>query len=466
MRIISLGASDVIGASCHYINIGGTGIMIDAGADPEHDGPEALPALEVLQKRPDLPVDHVIITHAHHDHLGSLPVVIQRFPHVQVHMTRTTQTLAAFLLPASARLQRRKQREGSTPFDPLFSEAELEVQDYLHVGHELETPFDVTGTRGSMEISAAFYDAGHIIGSAGVLFRWHDGVADRSCFFTSDTHPRDQTIIPGGVYPPGPVDVLMLESTLGADPYAEQTTRRAEEKKLLHRIRTVIDDGGTILIPVFALGRAQEVLALIDVAKRRGWIPEDLPVYTAGSQRAIADIYDRTRFTTPRKSEKFQVWDVRQERLPRGEGGKKEALSKPGIFVVSSGMMFEPTISFELARHVMQRPKNAILLVGYAQEDSPADRLLEAYEAEESVVRLTDKHPPEPMRCHVEKFRLSGHANRRDLLKIAETLQPKHTYLVHGDADAQVWMADNLVYHDPDMQVYRNRQGVEVEIAL
>src|SRR5690606_36195073 len=130
---------------------------------------------------------------------------------------------------------------------------------------------------------------------------------------------------PGADYPDAPVDTLIMESTLGADPDAELTTRKTEEKRLAEALQRVIARGGAVLMPVFALGRAQEIIAMLGTFKRRGILPEDLPIYTAGSMRAVSDLYDKTRFTTPRLNPEFQVFEVEQRRLPRSLSGKLAA---------------------------------------------------------------------------------------------------------------------------------------------
>ena len=138
MRYIALGETDEIGGSCHLLVAEGTGLMLDAGVHPDRDGLEGLPRLDLVQHRPDLHVDHVLVTHAHHDHLGALPTVLQRFPHALVHMTKATRELSEFLLRASARLQRRRQKERLDAPPPLFSEEELEFYQYLYLAHELD----------------------------------------------------------------------------------------------------------------------------------------------------------------------------------------------------------------------------------------------------------------------------------------------------------------------------------------
>lgn len=465
MIFSALGETDTISASCHFLLIDGTGIVLDAGVDPEAEGEDSLPDFAEIHRRADWYVDHAIITHAHHDHIGSLPVLLQHFPHTKVHMTFATRELADFVLPASARLQKRKLREGSATHPPLFSEEEVDVYSYLYLAHELEKPFDVTGLRSAGRIQATFYSAGHILGSAGVLLEFREDGEDRTAFYTSDTNLRSQTILPGADYPEGPIDYLILESTLGADADAEQTTRRMEEERFIESLRIILERGGSALVPVFAMGRAQETLALIHRYKGRGVLPEDVPIYTAGGLRAVSDVYDKLRFTTPRLDAGFQVFGVEQRRLPRSAEALDKILEEPGIYVVSSGMMFERTLSNKIAQRLVEDEKNGILLVGFAREDSPADRLLRVYETDPgSSVVLDEDRGPQPVRATVERFRLSSHSHRRDLIALVGKLAPRQIVLVHGDTDARVWLADNIRYFYPDITVHVPSRGEVIEL--
>lgn len=465
MIFTSLGASEEIGASCHYIKIDGTGILLDAGADPEKEGADSVPDLQRIQLNPDWPVDHVIVTHAHHDHLGSLPVVVKMFPHARVHMSGATRSLADILLPASARLQRRKVEEGSTLVPPLFAEDDVEACSYLYQSHDLETEFDLSGLKGRFSISGEFYDAGHVLGSVGIHISWIENGKERTLFFTGDTGLRNQTIIPGASYPDDPVDILLLESTLGADSDSENFDRKAEEKRLGKSLAKVLKRGGVVLIPVFALGRAQEMLALIDRYKNRGIIDEDIPVYTAGMMRAISDTYDKQRLTTPRLNEEFEVFGVKQRRLPRTQGGLNDILNKPGILVIGSGMMFEKTISNKIAQVLVEKEKNGIFLVGYARKDSPGALLAEARAAGKgTLVTLGKSKGPQPANCDVERFRFSGHSNRRDLLVLVDMLQPQSVVLVHGEKVAKDWMVDNIKFFYPETEVFSPLQNEVLDI--
>ena len=465
MEFVALGNTDAIGASCLYLRVNDTGIVLDAGADPEEEGVASLPRFDILKRTMGAYVDHAVITHAHHDHIGALPILIREFPHVAVHMTPATRQLADLVLPASARLQRKKLREGSSFHDPLFSEEELEMHSYLYLTHELEETFSLKGINETSPITGQFYYAGHVLGSVGVKLVVEEHGEERTIFYTSDTNLRPQHIIPGGTYPEDPVDILLLECTLGADPEAEQTTRKREEERLLASLKEILQRGGTVLIPVFALGRAQEILAVIDRFKIKGLIPEEIPVYTAGSMRAVADLYDKTRYSTPRLDPEFQVFGVPQKRLPRSHKATREALSQPSIHVMSSGMMFERTISNRLAQQLIEDEKNGILLVGYAKEDSPAHHLLEAVkQGPGTPVTLDRLVGPQPVNCQIERFRFSGHSHRRDLLQIVEQLKPKTILLVHGEQEAREWMANNIHYYYPDAEIILPQFGEPLQL--
>ena len=200
MRYLSLGDTDAIAASCHHLELAGTGVVLDAGMDPDEDGPAALPPFHLLDPRP---VDHVVVTHAHHDHLGALPVVMQRMPHARVHLSRPTALLADVLLPSSARLQRRRMREGTTAAEPVFDVETAEALSYLYEAHLLDTDVDLAGLKATAPLTGRFYHAGHVLGAVGVLLETEEGGAAKRVFYTSDTSLRPQAIQPGADYPDG-----------------------------------------------------------------------------------------------------------------------------------------------------------------------------------------------------------------------------------------------------------------------
>jgi Cft2 family RNA processing exonuclease len=227
---------------------------------------------------------------------------------------------------------------------------------------------------------------------------------------------------------------------------------------LCEAIARTLARGGRVLLPVFALGRAQEVLALIDRFKRRGRIPNSVPVYTAGLMRGVADIYDKTRYSSPRLDPEFEVYGVDQKRMPRSRSATASVLQEPAIHVASSGMMLENTLSNRLAQRLLTDKKSGIFFVGFVKEDAPGHRLLEAA-GNGTEVSLAPLHDPQRVRCEVAKFRLTGHSNRRDLMSLVGRLKPDVTVLVHGDPDARTWMADNIDFFHPDTEVVLSEQA-------
>lgn len=466
MRYVSLGDTHEIAASCHHVTFGGTGLVLDAGMDPDKDGYEALPPFEWLRDRP---VDHVVVTHAHHDHLGALPVLTREVPHARVWLSRPTAMLAETLLPSSARLQKRRAREGSTTAAPVFDVETAEGLSYLYETPPLDTPFDLAGLHAEGPLAGTFYHAGHVLGAVGLLLDGYETPPDggapvrRRVFYTSDTSVRPQTILAPADYPDGPLDALIIESTLGADPLAAATTRKAEEKRFGEALARVVARGGSALVPVFALGRSQDVLAMIGRFKKRGVLPADTPVYTAGSMRAVAEVYDKTRETTPRLDPDFEVFGVAQERLPRTGARLDEAIAAGGIFVVASGMLFERTPSFDIAQKLVSDERHGVFFVGFSKEGSPGARLLDASASGEPMV-FDDLQGPQTIRADVERFRFSGHADRDDLVAVVGRLAPKTVVLVHGETAAKQWLKEAIEAARPETRVVIPDPNVEVEI--
>ncbi len=330
---------------------------------------------------------------------------------------------------------------------------------YLYEERELDVPFQLKGSNGASPLTAKLMNSGHILGSAGVSLTFKENGSERTFFFTSDTNINNQTIIPGASYP-DKVDTLLIESTAGADPDAELYTRESEEERLGNSIERTLRKGGAVLIPVFALGRAQEILALIQRYKDHGVIPHDTPVYTAGSMRAVAGLYDETRTTTPRLNPDFEVEQVEQQRVPRSTRRIQDAVDEPSIHVVASGMMFERTLSNQLATLVVGREENAVFFVGYCRDDSPGGALLDVERGSETMI--SSEIGDQVVNCEVDRFRLSGHSHRVELVSLVGKMSPENVVLVHGESEAQEWMREEIEATYPGVNVIVPECGTEI----
>ena len=163
--------------------------------------------------------------------------------------------------------------------------------------------------------------------------------------------------------------------------------------------------------------------------------------------------------------EDFRVFGVEQSRLPRSDDALRSALKKPGIFAVGSGMMFEQTISNKIARVLIEEERNGVFLVGYAREDAPAHLLRDAAEQGRGTeVQISRARGPQKVMCDVDRFRFSGHSNRRQLLELVDRMKPETIILVHGEPAAREWMADNIRYFHPEIDIYIPNRGEVVTV--
>lgn len=414
MRLVSLGAAGEIGASSHFVSLGGSSVVLDAGLHPKREGPEALPRLDAI---PD-EVDHILVTHSHLDHVGALPVVARRLPHARIHMTEATARFALRMLRNGASVLRRRFEQGGPP--ALYGFDAVDDLDDLIERHPEGKPLALG--RG---LKARFVSAGHIPGAAGVLLEG----AGRTLFYTGDTCAASQLLVPGARYPQGPIDVLLTESTYGGNLLADGVRAEEEARRFATAVRAVLDGGGRVLLPVFALGRAQELLFLVHVLTQKGRLPE-VPVYLTGLARAVTHLYDETRQLTPRRDPTLRLERLHFEMLDE-EALLSGGPEPPAIVLASSGMLLPYTISNRLARHVLGEERDACFIVGYQDPDSPGFRV--QHSAVGDLIDLGDGKPKVARRCRVERFRFRAHSSRAELLAAARRMRPRTTVLVHGD---------------------------------
>ena len=446
-----------IGANSYLLQIGGKNIILDAGADPKTDGLGSTPDFTPV---PVGEVHAIIVTHAHQDHIGSLPVLTRREQRCPVFMTAETAHISEIMLHNSVNVMTRQREELGLMEYPLFTHRGVDLSRQSWVTCALRRRLNLLGEpcEDDNEVTFEFYHAGHILGSAGVLIR-HGG---RSVFYTGDVNFEDQAIMTGAEFPEGDVDVLIMETTRGDSPTPLAFTRAGEEERFSRAVQEVMESGGALTIPVFALGKTQEVLAMLWKMRLRGEIGH-VPIYIGGLSVKITTVYDKLAAVSTRNHPELQLL---QEMAPYILSGREILTASPkkrSIYAISSGMMTEHTLSNIFARKVLGDAAQSMFFVGFSDPDSPSARVRRAKPGDE--IMLDKTHPAIPLRCRVEEFQFSAHSTRETLRNYAKLLKPSRVVLVHGDKPALEWFQLSLFKDLPGAEVILPEPGRRYSIG-
>jgi Cft2 family RNA processing exonuclease len=459
LKFINLTRRTEIGANSYYLEAAGQRLVLDCGMHPKEEGEDALPNFRALGDRV---LDAIVISHSHLDHIGTLPVLMRRQPVARIFMTEATAEIGSALLHNSVSVMTRQREEIGVAIYPLFTHKETDRATDRWRSCPMRQPFTLGGERARPRedvagITVEFVDAGHVLGAAGVILR----AEGRAIFYTGDVNFDDQTITQGAAFPESGVDVLIIETTRGDSPLPEGFTRAAEERRLADAINRAFTRGGCVLIPVFALGKTQEVLAMIYKFRRETLLGE-FPVYIGGLSTKMTEIYDRRALTTRRLLPRLQLLEEVAPFVLNGQTIHESPARAGRVYALSSGMMTPKTLSNIFARRVIENPQHSIFFVGYADPESPAGILKTARPGE--LVSLDPDELAQPLRCHIEQFQFSAHAPRESIARYVKQLAPKKIVLVHGDPLAVEWTRARLATELPGSEVIVPRPGVEMEL--
>ena len=426
-----IGGGTDIGANCYLLEKGDSGVILDAGIHPKKEGREALPEFSLLKKAPDA----VLISHGHIDHCGSLPFLMREFPATASYATRPTVSIIDRMLHNSVSVMTTLGRERNISDYPLYSHSDVDFAIRQTSGMPYDKEFALTW---NSPFRASFQHTGHVLGSAGIVIR----AEDHTIFYTGDICLTDQELMKGlqPLDSSVKIDTLVIESTRGAHLDDEQRTFTSEIRRFTEEVRKVLENGGVVLVPAFALGRTQELLNIIDRLINTGELPT-VPVYASGLGRAIYEVYDKFNdFLKPEVSlsplyQFKRIGDVWDPRISR------KLLKQPSIIVATSGMMIENTPSAMIAQEMVKEDKHAIFFVGYLDPDTLGYKLLNAELGEPLRFELEgqDVQVNLPNR---QTFHFSAHAPREDLVHVVRQTQPRNVVFIHGEEDAIDWLKD------------------------
>jgi putative mRNA 3-end processing factor len=340
--------------------------------------------------------DAVVVTHGHLDHAGAVPALVSGDARPPIYWTPPTRAFALRLARDTLKLH------GGTYACP-FTETDVKRVTQVSETHGYREPFSAAG----YEIT--LFDAGHIPGSAHVLV--DDG--DTRLLYTGDFHTSDQRLVAGTTARPD-VDVVVCESTYSD---VEHDPRDTVEEQFVKRVEETLWEGGTVVVPAFAIGRTQEILLVCEA--------HDVPVYVDGMGQEIT----RTLAQFPRfvRDPEALQRATSHARFVTGRDGQRERIAdQQTVIVTTSGMLAGgPAMTYVPA--VADNPTNAIALTGYQVAGTPGRDLLDTGSAE-----IDDRHIQ--VSARVEQFDFSAHADRHGLREFLDAYRDATVLVNHGDA--------------------------------
>ena len=454
MKLSFHGATRSVTGSRHLLEAEGGRVLFDCGLfqgrRDEAEGRNRDLGFEATS------VDAVLLSHAHIDHSGALPVLAKHGFFGKVFATRATADLTDVMLADSAHIQesdclyvnRKEGRTDSRCRRPLYTgdDAQAIMRQFAAVRYqEVASPL-----RG---MKAVFHDAGHILGSAAISLRVTESGSTKVVLFSGDLGRRQMPIL-RDPQPPPPCDILIIESTYGDRIHAE--TAEEAKRKAAALIQHAVTHRSKIIVPAFAVGRTQDLVMWMKDLVKEGRVPPlpmyiDSPLALRATEifRRHPECYDEETYrilTT--EGDPFVAKYIRYVSSVH-ESQKLNTMKGPCIIVAASGMCEGGRVLHHL-RHAIQNEDNIVAIVGFQAEHTLGRKLVEGWD----VVPIFGV--PVPRRAQVVRFNgLSAHADRDDLLTYVRAINPlpSRVFIVHGEDRQAFALAAAIRVEHPGVEV-------------
>jgi metallo-beta-lactamase family protein len=449
MKITFNGAVGTVTGSQHLIEVNGKTIMLDCGL---FQG-KRKEAFELNRSGfcAGAQIDCLVLSHAHIDHSGRIPCLVCNGFAGEIFCTAATRDLSAVMLMDSASIQekdvefvnRRRKKQGQTPFEPLYTQADAAAALERFVGLDYDRPQQLVPG-----VTLTLVDAGHMLGSAHVVLEIDEQESGqkRRLVFSGDIGRPDVPIIRDPVPLTDGADILIMESTYGNRTHPAYPESEAELERIVNE---TVGRGGSLLIPAFAVGRTQQIVYALHKLHSAGKIP-DLPIYidsplatrTTEVFRLHPEVYDaeiRAFLLTDDDRNPFGFGRLRYTESVE-ESKALNGLQTPAVIISSGGMLEGGRILHHL-RNRIEDPRTTILFTSWQAPNTLGRRLVEKAQ----VVRIFGEEFQ--VRAKVEVLPgFSGHADRDGLLAFVRAMgkKPQQTFIVHGEADASADLAAAL----------------------
>lgn len=460
-----LGANRQVTGSRHVLRVNGMCIMIDCGMFQERPFLER--NWEPSPVQPD-EIDAVLLTHAHLDHCGLIPKLVREGYAGPIYMTAPSIDLARIVLEDAARIQEedaaykrkrheREGRRGAHPEIPLYTAEDAAACFALFKPVRYDKPVELRE-----DVSVVFRDAGHILGSA-MIEVTVEGESPMRVLFSGDVGQYDAPLMHDPAASEG-AEYIVMESTYGD---RVQETPQAVDDRLAEVVNDTVARGGRIVIPTFAIDRAQDLLFHFSRLVGEKRIP-DIPIYLDSPMALdVTDVFKRYMFLLDDATQElldsgrhpFHFRNLHMVRTAQ-ESRQINAGTKPAIIMAGAGMCTGGRIKHHL-RQNLGRAESTVLFVGYQSQGTLGREILSG----RSPVRIHGKFYD--VKAKIERIDgMSAHADRDDLLRWLNGMkvQPRGVFLTHGEENGALALAQTL---EEQMQwpVSVPEYGDKVELA-
>lgn len=457
-RFFGLGGCNEVGRSCHIIEYKNKVIMLDSGVHPGLSGMNSLPFFDEYDLSK---VDILLISHFHLDHAASLPYVMQQTNFKgRVFMTHATKAIYRWLLSDFVRVtaiagggDEARQMDGSQ--QNAGRSANLYTnEDLISLFEKIET-IDYHSTIEVEGIRFTAYHAGHVLGACMYFLE----IGGLKVLFTGDYSREEDRHLKVAEVPPTRPDILITESTFGT---ATHEPRLEKESRMMKNIHSTLLKGGRVLMPVFALGRAQELLLILEEYWSMNEDIQNIHIYYASDlARKCMAVYQtytgimnekiKLNASSSEKSNPFQFKFIKSIRsIDRIHD------IGPCVVVASPGML-QSGVSRQLLERWAPDPKNAVIMTGYAVEGTMAKEILAEPHAIPSILN------PEvsiPRRLSVDEISFAAHVDFQQNAGFIEEVGPRKIILVHGDSNPMGRLKSALLSR------YSSRKGTKEEVRV
>ncbi|GAB0495792.1 hypothetical protein MMPV_007097 [Pyropia vietnamensis] len=413
MEITPLGAGGEVGRSCCVLRFRGKMIMFDCGVHPAYSGLASLPFFDPV----DLDeVDVLLATHFHLDHAAALPYLMEKTnfnPKARVFMTHPTKAIYKTLMSDFVRVSHH------SADDNLYSEA-----DVLRTMPRIES-IDYHQEVSVDGIRFWAYNAGHVLGAAMFMVE----IAGVRVLYTGDFSREEDRHLKSAEVPPTRPDVLIVESTYGVQVHEP---RRVREARFTQRVASVVRRGGRVLMPVFALGRAQELLLILDEFWEANPDIQDVPIYYASAlaKRCMSVYQTYINMMNDAVRRRYDVGNPFAFKYVSSLRSIEDLDDRNPCVVMASPGMLQSGLSRALFERWCPDKRSGLILSGYSVEGTLAKHVLTE---PQSITRMDGKEVP--LRCSVDYITFSAHSDFLQTSSFIDACQPGNIVLVHGSSE-------------------------------